>query len=191
MRLKACRIAPVPDAELTAAQHEVLEALNPRARPLNLFRTAVRTPAAMRSLLVWGNYIQGQANDLPPREKELVILRIGFLCRAAYEWAQHEVLGAQAGLTADEISRIKAGPAAESWSAADRALLAACDDLHTGQFIGDDAWTDLSRHFTEKQRMDVVYTAAHYTQICMILNTFGIQLDPGLVPDPDLVAFES
>jgi hypothetical protein len=34
--------------------------------------------------------------------------------------------------------------------------------------------------------MDLVFIVGHYTQVSMILNTFGIQLDPDLVADPDL-----
>ena len=33
---------------------------------------------------------------------------------------------------------------------------------------------------------DVVFTGAQYTLVSMILNSFGVQLDPGLPLDPDL-----
>ena len=51
------------------------------------------------------------------------------------------------------------------------------------------AWTELGRHFTDKQRMDVVFTTGQYTQVSMILNTFGVQLDAGQTLDPDLKGF--
>ena len=191
MRLSQARYQPVSDAELTSTQREILETLNTRARPLNLFRTALRAPAAMRGLLGWGNYIQSKANDLAPREKELVVLRTAFLCRAGYSWARHQDLALQAGLAAEEIQRVKAGPSAAGWSEADRALLQACDELHTGQFVGRAAWADLRHHFSDKQCMDVVFTAGHYTQTCMILNTFGVQPEPGLTVDPDLMALDT
>jgi hypothetical protein len=44
----------------------------------------------------------------------------------------------------------------------------------------------LRTHFSEKQCMDVVFTAGQYTQVSMMLNTFGVQLDPGQKLDPDL-----
>ena len=34
--------------------------------------------------------------------------------------------------------------------------------------------------------MDVVFTAGQYTQVSMILNTFGVQLDEGQTLDSDL-----
>lgn len=184
MRLNEPRISPLSDDQLAPEQQAVIALLNPKARRLNLFRTAVRAPEAMRGLLAWGNYIQSRANDLPPRQKEIVILRIGYLCRAGYEWAQHEILGQQAGLTEDEIARLK--KRAAGWEGADAALIRAADELHADQFISDSVWVELCRFFSEKQRMDIVFTAAQYVQICMILNTFGVQLDPGLTLDPEL-----
>ena len=67
-------------------------------------------------------------------------------------------------------------------------LLRAADELHDDQFITDATWKELRSHFTEKQCMDVVFTAAQYTQVSMLLNTFGVQLDDGLTLDPDLGA---
>jgi 4-carboxymuconolactone decarboxylase len=34
--------------------------------------------------------------------------------------------------------------------------------------------------------MDLVFTVGQYTQVSMILNSFGVQLDPGQTLDPDL-----
>ena len=65
----------------------------------------------------------------------------------------------------------------------------AADELHHDQFITDATWAALSQHFDEKQRMDVVFTAGQYTQVSMMLNTFGVQLDAGQTLDPDLKGF--
>ncbi|HZZ87182.1 MAG TPA: carboxymuconolactone decarboxylase family protein, partial [Caulobacteraceae bacterium] len=126
-------------------------------------------------------------NSLPPREREIVILRVGFLCKSGYEFTQHTRIGLAEGLSADEIARIKAGPDA-GWSSADAALIRAADDLVGNHFVGDATWTQLKAHFDEKQCMDVVFTAGQYTQVSMFLNTFGVQLDEGQILDPDLRA---
>jgi len=67
--------------------------------------------------------------------------------------------------------------------------LKATDELHHTYFISDATWARLRAHFNEKQCMDVVFTAGQYTQVSMMLNTFGVQLDPGQTLDPDLKAF--
>ena len=49
-------------------------------------------------------------------------------------------------------------------------------------------WAKLSAHFDRKSCMDVVFTVGQYTQVSMILNSFGVQLDAGQTLDPDLKA---
>jgi 4-carboxymuconolactone decarboxylase len=190
MRLQSPRIAPLTDAELSPEQREATASLVRDGRPLlNIFRTLARAPKALTAFLAWGGYVLSKKSDLPPREREIVILRIGYLCRSGYEWTQHKRIGLGVGLTEAEIEAIKTGAAAPGWSQADQALIRASDDLNRDHFVSDPVWAELTRHFTEKQCMDVVFTAAQYTQVSMMLNTFGVQLDEGQVLDPDLKGF--
>lgn len=188
MRLRSPRITPLSDDQLDAGQKELLAPMAARGRVLNIFRTLVREREGMKAFMAWGNYILSRRNGLAPREREIVILRIGYLCRAGYEWTQHAPIGRAAGLTDPEIARIKTGAGVDGWGEADAALLKASDELHRDQFISDATWATLGRHFSDKQRMDVVFTAGQYTQVSMMLNTFGVQLDEGQALDPDLDA---
>jgi 4-carboxymuconolactone decarboxylase len=187
MRLTKPRFAPLTDAELTPEQAEALEPMRP-GPVLNIFRTLARAPKALVRFNQWGGYVLSRRNDLEPREREIVILRTGYLCKSGYEWTQHKRIGLASCLTEDEIERIKQGADA-GWSPADAALIRATDELHEGQFIGEATWAELGRHFSDKQRMDVVFTTGQYTQVSMILNTFGVQLDAGQTLDPDLKGF--
>ena len=187
MRLSKPRISPVPQEQWTPRQAEIANPILERhGKVLNIFRTQLVHPDAMRGFLGFGSYVLSKRNTLPPREREIVVLRMGYLCRSGYEWTQHRRIGLNAGLTEDEIERIKQGPDAAGWSAADAALLRAVDELHADQFIPDAAWNELCKHFNVQQCVDVVYTAGQYTLVSMLLNTLGVQLDEGQVLDPDL-----
>lgn len=187
MRLSAPRIAPLEDGRFSDEQRAIAETQRGRdGRLLNIFRTLAHAPEALKSFLAWGGYILSDRNSLPAREREMAILRIGYLCRSGYEWTQHHRIGLRCGLTAEEIERIKTGATAPGWTRAERSLLEACDELHTSQFIAEATWTALLADYSSRQAMDLVMTAGQYTQVCMMLNTFGIQLDEGQVLDPDL-----
>jgi 4-carboxymuconolactone decarboxylase len=123
------------------------------------------------------------------RQLEIAILRTGFRCRSGYEWEQHVVFALQAGLTKAEIERIKQGADAPGWSPSDAALIRAADALHDDQFIDDALWGELLAHFSPEQAQDAVFAIAQYTQVAMILNTLGVQLEPGMTLDPDLKAY--
>jgi 4-carboxymuconolactone decarboxylase len=187
MRLTSPRIQPLSDDQMGREQKEALKDFGDGPL-LNIFRTLANAPKALARFNAWGGYVLSRRNDLPAREREIVILRIGYLCKSGYEWTQHHRIGLREGLTADEIERIKQGAGA-GWSAADAALIKSADELHADQFVTDATWAELKRHFSEKQCMDVVFTAGQYTQVSMMLNTFGVQLDKGQTLDPDLKGF--
>lgn len=186
MRLTTPRIRPLSDAEMGPEQKDALKDFGPTV--LNIFRTLAHAPKALTRFNAWGGYVLSRRNDLPAREREIIILRVGYLCRSGYEFTQHTRIGLQEGLTADEIQRIKAGADA-GWGPADAVLIRATDELHADQFITDATWAELRRHYSEKQCMDVVFTTGQYTQVSMMLNTFGVQLDAGQTLDPDLKGF--
>ncbi|MBV9044388.1 MAG: carboxymuconolactone decarboxylase family protein [Alphaproteobacteria bacterium] len=185
MRLSKPRIAPLTDAELSDEQREVLKPFGDRI--INIFRTLARAPKALQRFNEWGGYILSRRNDLPAREREIVILRIGFLCKSGYEWTQHVAIGKREGLTDDEIARIKKGAGA-GWSPKDAVLIKLADELHHDQFVTDATWAEMTKHYTQKQCMDAVFTAGQYTQVSMFLNTFGVQLE-GQALDPDLKGY--
>jgi alkylhydroperoxidase family enzyme len=186
MRLSAPRIAPLEDAELTEDQRGALKPMSADGRrPLNIFRTLARAPKALTRFNEWGSYVLSRRNSLPAREREVLILRVGYLCKSGYEFTQHTRIALNEGLSQAEIAAIKQGADA-GWSAADAALIRAADELVRDHFVSDATWKALGEHFDDKQRMDVVFTVGQYTQVSMFLNTFGVQLEPGQALDPAL-----
>ena len=185
MRLSAPRIAPVELDRLDDDQRAALEPFLVQGRVLNIFRTMARLPRALTAFLAWGGYVLSRRNSLPARERELAILRTGYLCGAGYEWTQHIPIGRDGGLSDAEIERIKAGPDAPDWSPLDRAILRASDELVADHFVTTATWTDLA-DLGDTGRADLVFTVGQYTQVSMILNSFGVQLDPGQQLDPAL-----
>jgi len=193
MRLSAPRIAPVDLEKIDDEQREALAPMEEASKDvtrtgghiLNIFRTLVHAPKALTAFLAWGGYILSRRNSLSERDRELVILRVGYNCGSGYEFTQHTRIGLDAGLTEAEVEAIKAGPDDPSWNEADRAMLRATDDLTRDFHVSDASWAALSS-FSDKQKMDLMMTVGQYTQVSMMLNSFGVQLDPGQELDPAL-----
>ena len=194
MRLNAPRIEPVDLDRLDADQRAALAPFLDNGggkvgsgRVLNIFRTFAHAPKALTAFLAWGSYILSRRNALSERDRELVILRTGYNCRSGYEWTQHKRIGLGCGLSEEEIARIKAGPDAAGWNEIDRAMLRATDELTSDHFVTEASWAALAP-LGDKGRMDLVFTVGQYTQVSMILNSFGIQVEEGWDVDPDLRA---
>jgi len=185
MRLRTPRIAPLDSGALSPEQAEALAPVTREgARPLNIFLTMARAPEALTRFLGWGNYILSKRNALDPRQRELAILRTGFNCGSGYEFAQHTAIGLRSGITHAEIEALKKEQGAGNWSKLERAILTACDELHHDHFVSDATWAALAE-LGDKGRMDLVFTVGQYTQVSMMLNSFGVQLESG-EPDPEL-----
>ena len=179
MRLSEPRVRPVADEEAGEDAREYLQQLPPELRGLNVFRTLLRHPKLAQRWAVFGRYIVTEST-LPARERELLILRTGWLCRSEYEWGQHVIIARASGLTDEEIERVKKGPDAGAWDEADAALLQAVDELHDDTFISDATWQALLKSWDTRQLIDIIFTVGQYHTVSMALNTLGVQLDEGV-----------
>jgi alkylhydroperoxidase family enzyme len=169
------RVPPLPLAECDEETRALLQATG----PLNIFGTLAHHPKLLKRWLVFGNHVLGKST-IGARERELLILRTGWLCRAEYEWGQHVIIARASGVTDAEIERVMAGPEAPGWSDADADLLRAADELHREQRITDVTWATLATRWNTQQLMDIVFTVGQYTLVSMALNSFGVQREDGV-----------
>jgi alkylhydroperoxidase family enzyme len=144
-------------------------------RDLNIFRVMMNHPKLTRRWTVFAGHVL-QKQSVPLRERELLILRIGWLNQAEYEWAQHVEIAKRGGITEAEIERVKQGPGA-GWNTHDAALLQAADDLFENSVVADSTWAALTANYSTEQMMDVVFTIGQYNLVSWALNSFGVPLD--------------
>ena len=179
MSLAEPRVAPLSRDQLSDDQTEVLSRFGDFDALQNVFKTLARHAKLLKRWLPFANHVLFKST-LAPRDREILILRTAWLCRAEYEWGHHRVIAAREGLDPAEIERLADGPDAPGWSATDVALIRAADELHRDHRLSDAAWTALAAHFATDQILDVIFTVGNYTMLAMALNSCGVQLDHGL-----------
>ncbi|MGB8391285.1 carboxymuconolactone decarboxylase family protein, partial [Mycobacterium sp.] len=114
---------------------------------------------------------------LPPRIRELAILRVAHRRDCAYEWTHHVALAKEAGLRDDEIAAVRRGDDGWPADAFERAVLTGVDELDEKSELSDETWAALGEHLNDRQRMDYVFTVGCYTLLAMAFNTFGVQVE--------------
>jgi alkylhydroperoxidase family enzyme len=179
MRLAEPRIPALEESEWNEDAQTIMKPFVGQGRVFNIFKTLCNYPDLAKRWMVFANHILGKSK-LAVRERELVILRIGYLCQAGYEWGQHVQIARAAGMTDDEIRSCKTGSDTPGLSELDRLLFRATDELHSDAFVSDATWQGLAEHYNQQQLMDVVFTVGQYNLVSMALNSFGVQLDEGL-----------
>ena len=180
-KLPKPRIAPLDKSKWNEDVLALLgnyEKINKRSVP-NILTTMANHPKLYKRWAVFGNHVLLKSS-LPARDREILILRIGWLCQSVYEWGQHVVIGKQSGLTNEEIRRIAEGPDAEDWEPFEATLLRAVDELYINSFISDSTWKALAERYNTQQLMDVIFTVGQYNLVSMALNTLGVQPEDGL-----------
>jgi alkylhydroperoxidase family enzyme len=173
---KPARIAPLEPGEWPPEVREWLARYGNRPVAA-IYRTYARHLAMDQPRTRVSEHIR-QQSTLSMRIRELLIIRIGVLCRSEYEWAAHAPAGRRAGLSDADMQRIVDGPGSGG-DPVDNALLRAVDELHRDSVVSDATWRELSAVFDAKQLLDIMITTGGYRMVSMALNTFGVQLEPG------------
>jgi alkylhydroperoxidase family enzyme len=153
----------------------------------NVFKTVAHHPDLAKSLDAFaiGHILNSESSTLLPRHRELLILRIGWLCKSEYEWSAHSRIARDIGFTDDELIRITTGPGAPEWTPFEATLLRAVDELHSDAFVTNATWQALSEQYDTQQLMDLVATVGTYNMVSMILNSWGVQLEEGFTGFPE------
>ena len=160
------RVTPVegPDPDVTELLSKTMS--DDAGVPLAIFRTMARHPRMMKRFNVLGGFFLTRG-ELPARERELCILRTAWRSGCEYEWAQHVLIGRDAGLTDTEIERVARGG---DWSEADAALLRLTDEVLEHADVSDATWSALSGHYTDAQLCELVMLVGFYRMIAGFLN---------------------
>lgn len=172
------RITPLGPDEQDEAARELLSQAAIGGPASNIFTTLVRHPGLFRRWLPFGGKLL--AGRLPARERELLILRTGWRCQSDYEWGQHVLIGRAAGLTDEEIERLKEGPEAAGWDPFDATLLRAADELHDESCISDATWASLAARYDDRQLIEVPMLVGQYHLVSFTLRSLGVQREPGV-----------
>lgn len=183
--LRVAPLAPEARDDQTAELLASLRGPGAEARDLNIFATLAHHPRLLKRWSAFGGTLLYRG-ELPARERELLVLRTAWNCRADYEWGQHARIGLDTGLTADEIAAIVAAGADDpGWSTDDAALLRAADELHTDARIGDDTWATLAGRWSEAQLIEICMVVGQYHLVAFTLNSLGVQREPGVEGLPE------
>jgi len=160
--------------------------LVPRARNgnvLGVWSTCANSPALCNAWLEFTDYLL-QESTLPIRDRELLILRIGYLNQGAYEWAAHRGLALSVGISEQELRAITIGSTDPRWSEWDASLLRAAEELHQNALVSDETWAELSTRYTTRQMMETVFTVGQYNMVAMYLNSLGVQFEEDWIGYP-------
>lgn len=149
-----------------------------RSQPANIFRVLGRHPSLFRAWLRYSGKLMPRGT-LPRRDAELVILRVAWRTGAAYEWHQHVLLGARAGLSSADIERAAADDVA-GWTPRQEMLVRATDELLASSRLTDATWAALDRELDVRGAIELCVLIGQYQGLGTALGGLGVSIERGL-----------
>jgi alkylhydroperoxidase family enzyme len=183
VQLSRARIAPLPEAQWTDAHRQRIARFLPAgARPGNSFRTLLNVPELVDRTMTFHHYV-AQDSSLPPRIRELLMLRTAWLHGSDVIWRERVPFARMAGLTNEDIRKIAQGPAAPGWDPFEANLLRMADQLFRNSFLNDDVFNTMAARYDTCNTMDAGMTVADVASLALLYNTLGVPPDDAPAAD--------
>ena len=182
------RLAPVPFAEWDEETRATL--LSHLRRPERYLSGAPDAPPMpvvlelfahhlplSESFLTFTDVMAGDQSTLEPRIRELAILRVAWRTESGYEWNQHRRMGGDEGLTDAQLGAVPEGPTSSVWTATERAVLTAADEMIDHFTLSDETWAALASSFEPAPVFELLFVIGGYLCLAAVLNSIGLRGD--------------
>ena len=171
----AIPLAPLPD--------NVAERVRQAGAPgTNLYRALAHAPRLLEAWIDFAWALREHC-DTPRRLRELIILRTAQCTLSQYEWTQHRLMAAQAGVDEHQVAELPMWRTSPAFTDAERAALALTDSLVEGH-VPDEVNATLDEHFGPQQRVELTLTAAFYCAVPRLLDALRVPVEES-TPGPN------
>jgi 4-carboxymuconolactone decarboxylase len=163
---------PLPtDDELTPEHREMLA----KVPPLNVFRMVAGTRRGLRPFLQLGGAVLSSCLDA--RRREIAVLRVAHATDAGYEWAQHERLAREAGVTDPEINAIATEEPVLSLGHEGNLICRVADEVSRTVRLSDDALDQIVERYGPREAAELILLVSYYNMVSRFLESTRVELE--------------
>lgn len=147
--------------------------------PINLYRLLANSPDGLDCFAEIGQWIRYRS-VLDPREREIVILAVGYFAKCRYEWSHHVKIGFDFGLSADDIRGVMSAARGEPSPLGefDLLLIEAARESTFDGLLSDGTWTSLSAKYDDQTMVELLLVLAHYAGVTRLLDSVQMDVEP-------------
>lgn len=168
---------PYFDVDQASGKHaEFLDKLKPH---LNIYRMLANSEAGLKGFVRMGNALLYRC-ELDAGLRELAIVRVGRLSRAAYEVFQHERIAREAGVAEEKIAALRdATIEAPVFTDHEKAVLRYTDDVVRNVKASDKNLKAVQAFLTPGAVVELTLTIGYYMMVCRFLESMGVDGEDG------------
>lgn len=163
---------PLPtDEELEPEHRELLAGLP----PLNVLRMVAGAPRALRPFMRLGGAVLSTALD--PQRREIAVLRVAHATRAPYEWAQHEQLARNVGVSAAEIEAIRSEEPVVGLDEERNLICRVADEISRDVRLSDDALERIVERYGPREAAELILLVSYYNMVSRFLESTRVEIE--------------
>jgi alkylhydroperoxidase family enzyme len=114
---------------------------------------------------------------LPAHLRELAIIRTGIVGDSRFEYSQHLKVARMVKVPDDKLNAIKGWSTSDKFTAAERAVMAATDELVGRNLVEDETFAELKKHLSDPQIMELFYVIGLWRMHGMIVRALHLEFD--------------
>lgn len=172
----AIPLAPLPE--------DIADRVGQAGAPgVNLYRALAHAPRLLEAWIDFAWALREHC-DTPRRLRELVILRTAQCTLSQYEWHQHRLMAAEAGVEEHQVAELAMWRTSPAFTDAERAALALTDALVDG-YVPDEVNATIDEHFGPQARVELTLTAAFYCAVPRLLDALRVPVEESTPTDAD------
>ena len=165
------------------AQESGFQAATGDGRLLGPFNPMLYSPMLGQASLA-GVEAEREHTSLSQRVREIIILTVGEVWRAAYELYAHTAVAEKAGLHEETVQAIKAGHVPEGLSEEETVAHEFTHMLVAEHRVNARMYSRALAAFGEKGLVDLIFLAGNYITVSALLNAFEVPVPPPVDPPP-------
>ncbi len=150
---------------------------------VNLYRALQNAPRLLEAWIDFAWALREHC-DTPRRLRELIILRTAQCMLSQYEWNQHRLMAAEAGVDEYQVAELSMWRTSPAFTDAERAALALTDALVEG-YVPDQVNVTVDKHFGPQARVELTLTAAFYCAVPRLLDALRVPVEESTTTHAD------
>jgi 4-carboxymuconolactone decarboxylase len=173
----AARIPLPKDEDLPPEIQEYMTRVRAaNAGALNLTSMLCNAPASMKEFSAMGGTILFKS-EFEARKREIAVLRIAHITKAAYEWHHHRRFGKSVGLTDDEIAKIAVDGPVTTLDEEGNLLCRVADEITLNIRLSDEALTLALERYGPRQTTELILCCCWFNLVSRFLESTGIEIE--------------
>jgi 4-carboxymuconolactone decarboxylase len=158
---------------------ETRGSVEPNTPMPNSFRALLNSPPAAEAVGALGEFLRFNTS-LAPQIREIAIISVARQTNSDYEWAHHEPIAREVGVTDQVIEAIRTNRAPMGVPAKDGIFAQAAKELVNDGTLTDRTFQAVDHLLGPQGTVDLVVLIGYYAMLATALTALGIEIEPGL-----------